>query len=689
MKLKDVFKRGLAYVMTAAMLIGNNGFAMAADDTESAVSAEETAGEATVTEEKDNEDTAADADEADQDEEEEGTVQGAGGSRTKGDGTIENPWNLVYDEDVDGVLSEAGDYYFFETKADGVVSIRGCVPDGSGIPSGWITIWDCNGTVCLDDTVKGGDEYGFSTVENKSFGVKEGQRFLLRFYKAHENGYHVYRINIGFEKSDLWEAEPDSDIAPKKIGLNKEYNGVIISSSGDGIEKDFADHYTFSLKKKTSVEFYLSSAMASRIGLFKKNFKEDNKIEYAFNNSGNEAVITKTLSAGDYCIRIDTAGQAWTEYKLKVAGKESGGKSSPETGIAVLYEKDSAATTEVHSLKEAFDMMTEAKDYIVELKTDMAGEKPLIVPKKPASVTIYGNGHSIVIKGSKFTAKCPLTIEDVTIKTVNAKDQPAKLSFSAKEGLTVYSGVGFDAASTKIQAKKDMLVAGTLSANVLTADNLTIDNAQYIIGSGDKFTVNKKLSGKEGAEIYLCKGFKPLVLKGKVSGKITFDGEEHLPDGTQVISSKKKNITDDNLKHVFDCTDLTSNTVYTYLSYCNGKACIFGESIEFCGSKYCLWSDAVNAVNTNVKSGMKELSVDLIGDVNCMGKFVLPKKGYEKLTINGNGHTMTFTSDIKLTGDLTISTDTKLVKVNKKNEKAAGKIKNGKYTYEGPQINQD
>ena len=682
MKVKEVLKKGIAGLMTAAMLVGNSGFVLAADEAE-----EDTAVEEAVTEEYSSDEATAEENEADSGE----TVRGVGESRQRGDGTLDDPWNLAYDEDVDGLLGLTGDYYFIETKDDGILSIQGCVPDGNAIPSGWITVWDSNGSVCLDDVVKGGDEYGFSTAEKKSFGVKAGERFLLRFYKAHENGYKVYRVKTGFEKSDLWEAEPDSENSPKKIDLNKEYNGVIINKSGDEVVRDYADYYMFSLKKKGTVELWLNSAWASHIDLFKKNYKEDNKIEHAFNNSGNEAVITKSLAAGDYCIRIDTAGTSWTEYKLKVAAKDDAGKSSPETGTAVIMEKDGYESVEVHSLKEAFGKMTEAKDYIVELKSDMVGEKPLSIPKKPASVTLYGNGHSIVIKGNKITSNSPLTLEDVVIKTVHSKKEgvPEKLSLNAKSGLTINSGVAFDGKSVKIQVKKDMVLAGTLSANTLIADKFTLEaGAVYNVGSGDRFTVNKELIGKEGSGIYLYKGFKPLVLKGKATGMLTFNSDEDLADGTQVISCSKKNMTGDNLRGVFDCTGLTANDVPTYLCFYKGKACLFGESIEFGGSQYCLWTDAVSAMNTNLKSGEKELSIKLIGDVNMMGKFLLPKKGYELLTINGNGHSLTFTSDIKLTGNLTVTDDTALIKVNKKNEKVSGKVKEGKFKYNGPGISE-
>ena len=50
---------------------------------------------------------------------------------------------------------------------------------------------------------------------------------------------------------------------------------------------------------------------------------------------------------------------------------------------------------------------------------------------------------------------------------------------------------------------------------------------------------------------------------------------------------------------------------------------------------------------------------------NVNGALKLPKKGYQSLTINGNGHTLSFTGNIKLTGN-TVVKDTVLKKLDKK-----------------------
>ena len=97
----------------------------------------------------------------------------------------------------------------------------------------------------------------------------------------------------------------------------------------------------------------------------------------------------------------------------------------------------------------------------------------------------------------------------------------------------------------------------------------------------------------------------------------------------------------------------------------------------------------MNAVQKEAKKNKTNatFTVTLKDNVNLMGKFLLPKKGYDSISIVSEGgliRTMTFTSDITLTGN-TSFTAVSLKKVNKKNEKVAGKVKKGKYKYSGPE----
>ena len=95
----------------------------------------------------------------------------------------------------------------------------------------------------------------------------------------------------------------------------------------------------------------------------------------------------------------------------------------------------------------------------------------------------------------------------------------------------------------------------------------------------------------------------------------------------------------------------------------------------------------MNAVEKEAKKNKTNatFTVTLKDNVNLMGKFLLPKKGYDSISIVSEGghiRAMTFTSDITLTGNTSFY-GIALKKVNKKGEQVKGKIKKGKYTLAG------
>ena len=199
----------------------------------------------------------------------------------------------------------------------------------------------------------------------------------------------------------------------------------------------------------------------------------------------------------------------------------------------------------------------------------------------------------------------------------------------------------------------------------------------------------------EGGKIELCAGFKtPIALNGTAEGSIIFtsanaeDGAKvTFADGTQIIKSAPKKITADTLKTVFDINAISASgtdKVSSHLYYAGGsKACVFADSINYNGKTYGVWNDVVTQMNADKKSGAKAFTVTLNSDVNLNGAFKLPGKGYDSLIIEGNGHKMTFTGDIKLTGNTTIK-EVLFNKVDKNNNKVAGKIVKGKFEYAGP-----
>ena len=462
---------------------------------------------------------------------------------------------------------------------------------------------------------------------------------------------------------------------------------------------------------------------------------------YIDNAPGKGRSLEFKFYAGDYYLKINAKDPGTTSYQITVnnmGGSSEPSKIEPETCFALLNG------AEAKSLKVAFANINDAAtDYTVDLQTDMIGEKNLTIPAKAKSVTINGNGHTINIIGMKLTSGADLTLNDVTIQTVTAKNAKAKFTLTAKKGLNIGGNVVFDTAQTDIKATgdvtigqdiktasltgKDVVLNGNsdfskvsckalevrndlttpkltctdLNLNgVLTTDTLSCNNAA-ITATGiiktsakGKYTVKKMLIG-EGGKIELCAGFKtPIALNGTAEGSIIFtsanaeDGAKvTFADGTQIIKSAPKKITADTLKTVFDINAISASgtdKVSSHLYYAGGsKACVFADSINYNGKTYGVWNDVVTQMNADKKSGAKAFTVTLNSDVNLNGAFKLPGKGYDSLIIEGNGHKMTFTGDIKLTGNTTIK-EVLFNKVDKNNNKVAGKIVKGKFEYAGP-----
>ena len=343
----------------------------------------------------------------------------------------------------------------------------------------------------------------------------------------------------------------------------------------------------------------------------------------------------------------------------------------------------------VNSLKDAFKQMKDKnKDYRIVIYSDLKGEKNLTIPKSAKSVTISGNGHTVEISGTKFTANAVLILESVNIKAVDKNGKPAKFTLNAKKGLGVNTGVTFNGKTTAVRSGAGINVTGSLTVNTVSCKEMLL-NAGSMLGavSGCKISVKQALKSN-GGSIYLADGFKPISLGGAVEGSVKFIGVKQA-DGTQVLKTSSKKINADTLVKAFDVSGITDNKIATHLHYYKGKACIFGEAISYNGKDYALWKDVVADMNKATKAAKRaktkvSFTIGLKGDANLMGAFKMPAKGYEAITINGNGHKLTFTSDIKLTGN-TVIANTVLNKVNKKNQKVEGKVKKGKYSYTGPE----
>ena len=403
---------------------------------------------------------------------------------------------------------------------------------------------------------------------------------------------------------------------------------------------------------------------------------------YAFNNCGNIVRVYCNKSKDKIKISEGNDDLKNAEW-IKTSGSS---KEEIVTGVLTING------VKVNSLKAAFKLMNDKNmDYDIVLYSDLKGEKNLTIPKSARTVRIRGNGnrYTIEMTGTKLTANATLILENVNIRAVDKKSKPAKFALNAKKGLGIAGGVTFEGKTTTVRSGAEIHITGALTANTVSCKDMYLD-ASGALGAvaGCKISIKRAMKSN-GGSIYLADGFKPISLGGTVEGVVKFTGAKQN-DGTQILKTSAKKINAGTLANSFDVSAIKNTAVSAHLYYLkSGKACIFGEAISFNGKDYALWKDVVSDMNAAVKAAKKaktkvSFSISLKADVNLMGAFKMPAKGYEVITINGNTHKMTFTSDIKLTGN-TVITAVTLNKVNKHGVKVEGRVKKGKFNYTGPE----
>ncbi len=313
-------------------------------------------------------------------------------------------------------------------------------------------------------------------------------------------------------------------------------------------------------------------------------------------------------------------------------------------------------------------------------------------PKNVKELTIDGGGHTVTFTGGSITMKPfgKLILANVTIKA--AKDgKPQNITLTAAAGGLVLENVKFEGKKTTINAKKGDLTLGDITAadlyiNGNAKTNLTVDGAvnatkimnfgKLLLGStltaskalnigtitfaegsvlnaatGAAITFKNGLSGN--GTINLAEGFKPLTIKGTISGRIMLTTDKPLTEGTQIFKSSLTNLND-----VFDVhgiAPVVNDGTYKYGLYVkSNKAYLRAFKLQLGNKNFCEISDLMDSISA-AKDSSKIYEMNVLGDMQ-LSSLNLPKKGtYKGLTINGNGHTMTLQNNaLTLTGDLTL-----------------------------------
>ena len=282
--------------------------------------------------------------------------------------------------------------------------------------------------------------------------------------------------------------------------------------------------------------------------------------------------------------------------------------------------------------------------YDIAIKAEKNGKKQNITVTAAAGGLVL---EKVALDGKKATitaSKGDLTLDDVSCSSTLALKGSTKTALTVSGAVGAYTVTGFNA----VNAAGTLTVTKTLKVNTLDLS----DDAVLNVVKGAAITLSKGISGN-GA-IYLASGFKAITINGKATGNIKLTGTK-MTDGQLIFKSKLTNLND-----VFDVSEISPEVTdgeYSYGLYSkSGKVYLRAFKMRVGDTTYCEFTDIMTDITKVGKSG-ESYSLDLLGNVDLGKAFKLPTKNkYASLTVDGGGHTLTFSgSSITLTGNLKLT----------------------------------
>ncbi|MBQ9382673.1 MAG: InlB B-repeat-containing protein, partial [Ruminiclostridium sp.] len=271
---------------------------------------------------------------------------------------------------------------------------------------------------------------------------------------------------------------------------------------------------------------------------------------------------------------------------------------------------------------------------------------------KPQNITLTAAAggltlDNVTLDGKKATVtatKGDLTLGDVTASDLNVKGSAkTKLTVNGDVDATTVSGFG------TVAVNGDLTVTKTLTVNELDL----ADGAVLNVAAGATITIKKGISGS--GTLHIADGFKSISISGSVTGRIALTSDTPMTDGQLLFKSK---LTD--LNAHFDVSGIApavTDGEYSYGLYSkSGKVYLRAFKMQVGDTTYCELADIMSDITKAGKTG-ESYSLNLLGDVDLGKTFKLPTKGkYSALTIDGGGHTLTFSgSSVTLTGNLKLT----------------------------------
>ncbi len=337
--------------------------------------------------------------------------------------------------------------------------------------------------------------------------------------------------------------------------------------------------------------------------------------------------------------------------------------------------------------------------------------KKLTLPaaSKAASLKILGNGNTVTMGNPSLSVPMNIVLDNVKLESSNAKGYTLTASknieMSGFESETLTSLKGSTRSKLIIGGAADLTyqVAGFGTAVIngesnnyyldvkkpFAVNDLELDGGWMIVRAGVKVTV-KNIKSENDSVLMYDDGFTPITINGNVSGKLSVSkcANERFENGQLLIVSKAADTA------AFNVTGSAPDDGYEYVLSRKASNLYIKKVVlnvqEFVPYTYdtvldeysfAEWSDLINTINAKKQANV-EYSVSIIDDYDANGPLTMPKAGtYGRIVANANGHTLTFTGNITLTGNANFSNITlnSVKKVKNVNTPTKFKIAVGKY----------
>lgn len=528
------------------------------------------------------------------------------------------------------------------------------------------------------------------------------------------DNYIDHRIKVNGEKLDVY---PNGD--GYVMGNSYTVNGNITVELAEEkwSEAELSDYVVFDIGENINVYPYNPNSNSTDLNhpfatgnYLPKGQSVVIRIANELLDDGKCLLINGSLASGE--VNANGEFQLWgypvncKENTLTIAvGMAGVSLKNSTTGTSDNFDTLEAAMTYINKNGKANYNYEIVLGHNVEIK-----KLTLPTASKAASLKILGNGNTVTMGNPSLSVPMNIVLDNVKLESTNTKGYTltaskniemsgfesetltslkgstrSKLIINGAAALT-YQVAGFGTAVINGESDDDYYVD---VEKPFAVNDLELNSGWLIVRAGVKVTV-KNIKSENNSVLMYDDGFTPITINGNVSGKLAVSkcANERFENGQLLIVSKTADTS------AFDVTGSAPDDGYKYVLSRKASNLYIKKVVlkvqEFVPYTYdtvldeysfAEWSDLINAINAKKQTNV-EYSVSIIDDYDANGSLTMPKAGtYGRIVVNANGHTLTFTGNITLTGNANFSNITlnSVKKVKNVNTPTKFKIAAGKY----------